>query len=197
MRDIESEKIRLLDLGCGKGIHIKEFEKLGIECYGLDIRIDLKHPRVKRCDVETSKFPFKSEYFDVVFNKSLIEHIGNPEHMLKESSRVLKPGGIIIIMTPDWKSQMNHFWDDYTHVHPYTPKSLRDCLTINGFKSAECEIFYQLPFLWKYPYLKFIPKIISFLPDSLKWKTKEQRNGEDRKLIRFSKEKMLLAYAYK
>ena len=39
----------------------------------------------------------------------------------------------------------------------------------------------------------FIPKLIALLPDFLKWKTKEHRNTKDRKLVRFSKEIMLLS----
>jgi hypothetical protein len=75
---------------------------------------------------------------------------------------------------------------------------LRDALRINGFKQADCEYFYQLPFVWKYPFLKFIPKLIDFFtPECLKWKDKEQRNTKDRKLIRFSKEQMLLSYGRK
>jgi len=192
-----SSELTLLDVGCGNGTHINEFLKLGINAFGIDKRKETESKRIKICDIERDRFPFESNTFDIIFSKSLIEHIGNPEHFLSESRRVLKDNGLIIIMTPEWRSQLKHFWDDYTHVHPYTRKSLRDCLTINNFRNAECEIFYQLPFIWKYPYLKFIPIIISILPDFLKWKTKEERNGEDRKLIRFSKERMLLAYAYK
>jgi len=75
---------------------------------------------------------------------------------------------------------------------------LRDGLNIIGFKDGNCEYFYQLPFTWKYPNLKFIPKLIAAITtDSMKWKTKEHRNTKDRKLIRFSKEIMLLSYGSK
>ena len=111
--------------------------------------------------------------------------------------RVLKPGGIFVALTPDWKSQQSFFWDDYTHVKPFTQKGLRDVLKIHGFKEVNCELFYQLPFLWKYFWLKPVILLISLLPGFLKWKDNEQRNTKDRKLIRFSKEKMLLAYGRK
>ena len=78
-----------------------------------------------------------------------------------------------------------------------TRKGLRDALRIHGFENADCEYFFQLPFIWKYPWLSFIPAVVSLLPDFLKWKDKEQRNTKDRKLIRFSKEKMLLVYGAK
>ena len=47
---------------------------------------------------------------------------------MKESWRVLKPGGRLIALTPDWKSQMKTFYNDYTHVRPYTVDSLGDLL---------------------------------------------------------------------
>jgi len=187
----------ILDVGCGKGTHMNLFTSIGFDAWGLDIRKETDNKKIRICDIENDKFPYKSNTFNYIFSKSLIEHIHRPDNCLKEMYRVLKPGGRIIIMTPDWKSQMKHFWDDYSHYHAYTSKSLKDILTIFGFRETYCIEFYQLPFIWYYPYLRFIPKIISFLPDSLKWKTRDMRNGEDRKLIRFSKEKMLLGVGYK
>jgi len=135
--------------------------------------------------------------YDVIFSKSVVEHIRDHAMFFEQCLKALRRDGLIIIMTPDWRSQMTHFWDDYTHVHAFTRKSLRDALTINGFENVQCETFYQLPFVWKRPWLKFIPKLVSMLPDSWKWKDEAERNGRDRKLIRFSKEKMLLAWGYK
>ena len=41
--------------------------------------------------------------------------------------------------------------------------SLRDIAKLAGFSNVKVEHFYQLPFTWKYPFLKFIPKLISLL----------------------------------
>ena len=127
----------------------------------------------------------------------ILRHIGITIADIEESFRALRPGGMFIGLTPDWHSQYKYFWDDYTHVKPFTRKGLRDCLLIHGFEDSDCEYFYQLPFIWRFPQLLFIPKLISLLPDSLKWKTLEQRNTKDRKIIRFSKEKMLLSHGTK
>ena len=186
---------KLLDVGCGYGKHLHHFRQEGIEGYGLDIRYHGRY--IQKCDVSTDRFPYEDEYFDFIFSKSLLEHIQNPDNFIQESYRILKKGGTIIILVPDWKSQLKHYWDDYTHCHAWTYKSLKDFLLINNFKNVGCEYFYQLPFVWECRYLKFIPKTISILPDRLKWKTKDMRNGEDRKLIRFSKELMLLGWGRK
>lgn len=190
---------RLLDIGSGKGNHLVGFLRLGIESYGLDKRKEcvdiLDKFKICECDIEKEKFPFEDNFFDFVFSKSVLEHVSNTDNFLAESLRILKPGGVSVILTPDWKSQMKFFWDDYTHVKAFTRKSLQNAMKINGFSNVECNYFLQLPFIWKYPFLKFITRIISLLPDSLKWKDKEE--SQPRKLIRFSKEEMLLAVGEK
>jgi len=190
---------KLLDVGSGKGNHLVGFSRLGMEVCGIDERDEclkiLKDFDIQECDIEREKFPFKDNFFDFVFSKSVLEHVENTDNFLKESLRVLKPGGIAIMLTPDWKSQINFFWDDYTHVKAFTRKSLQNAMKINGFSKVECSYFLQLPFIWKHPFLTFVTKMISLLPDSLKWKDKEE--SQPRKLIRFSKEKMLLAIGIK
>lgn len=192
---------KVLDIGCSTGRALKNFNNCGNpDLYGIDLRKEElpEYIKFKTCNIENEKLPFEDNFFDVVYSKSVLEHVINTENFVQESLRVLKPGGIFIGLTPDWESTYKIFWDDYTHVKPFTKKGLRDCLNIVGFSESECEIFYQLPFTWKSEYLKIIPVIVSFIfPDFLKWKTAEHRNGKDFKLIRFSKEKMLLSYGYK
>lgn len=193
------KKPKLLDLGSGKGNHLVGFKRLGLITYGLDKRKEFftvpgKIP-VKYCDFETDRFPFKNSFFDFVFSKSVVEHVRDVDMMMKESYRVLKPGGIAIVMTPDWSSQMKSYYHDYTHKTPLTRKGLQDLLRLFEFESVTSDYFYQLPFVWKHPVLGIIPKIVSLLPDSLKWKDKLEH--DPRKLIRFSKEKMLIAKGVK
>jgi len=74
-----------------------------------------------------------------------------------------------------------------------TRRGLRDLMRYVGFQNVKCEYFYQLPFVWKRKYLEFIPKVISIIPDRFKWKDEDNH----RILVRFSKEKMLLAWGLK
>jgi SAM-dependent methyltransferase len=190
----EVEKSKILDIGCSKGTALQSFGKSGnFKLFGIDIRNEnVDGIEFKNCNLETEKIPYPDNFFDFIYSKSVLEHVVNTDNFLTEAYRVLKPGGQVVFLTPDWGSQYRYFWDDYTHVRPFTRKSLRDALLIHGYDDVVCEHFYQLPFVWKRPYLKFVPKIISVLPDFFKWKNSEQRNTKDRKLIRFSKEKMLL-----
>jgi len=192
-------KSKLLDIGSGRGNHLIGFARCGYDVFGLDKRKEcievLDNFIIKECDIEKECFPYDNEFFDWVFSKSVLEHVANTDNFMNESLRVLKPGGKIVFMTPAWESQYKFFWDDYTHVKPYTRKSLQNTIRMLGFKNVEVSYFLQLPFLWEHRYLESITKVIALLPDSLKWRNKEQSDA--RKLIRFSKEKMLLAVGEK
>lgn len=186
---------RLLDVGCGRGDFTKGFKDLGLEVagidrekgdsemlYGIDMRLN--------DDLEHNPFPFEDGSFDIVFSKSVVEHIWNPSNFMKETYRVLKPGGRVITMTPDWQSQMYIFYDDPTHVHPYTITGLRDLLAMYGFKESEAELFYQLPVVWKHPFVKIICRSLQHWLGPVK---KIYRN----KFMRWSRELMILGSAVK
>ena len=192
-------KKRLLDIGSGKGNHLTGFARRGFDVRGIDKRLESKiasNYNVQLCNIEEDSFPFKDNTFDVIFSKSVLEHVLNVDNFLLESLRVLKRGGIIILMVPDWVSQWKSFWDDYTHSKPWTRKSLQDALDIIGFGNVKSILFRQLPILWKYPFLKPISDLTSLLlPYSWQWKDKEEKYFNT--WIRFSKEKMILATGVK
>lgn len=190
----------LLDIGSGKGNHLVGFSRNGMIVKGLDRRKEcieiLPDVDIRECDLEKDPFPFEDNYFDFVFSKSILEHVYNTENIVKGTYRVLKPGGITVQLTPDWATDYKYFWDDPTHVKPFTRKGLMEAFMFEGFTDVKCEGFYQLPFLWKYPKLDFIRRFIALVvPNSLKFKDKEERI--QRVLIRHSKERMLLLSARK
>lgn len=116
----------IVDLGCGDE-HMKE----ALECRGAIYRgID-----VNDCDLETESIPIIDEACDIVVSMALIEHLKDAGNFLSEVRRILKPGGVLWMETPDIEACGNKFWNDPTHVHPYTRASLRTVLEISGFKS--------------------------------------------------------------
>ena len=188
----------LLDIGSGKGNHLIGFWRNNMSVTGLDKRREciniLPSADIRYCDLEKDPFPFEDNSFDFVFSKSVLEHVYNTENIVQETYRVLKPNGITVQLTPDWATDYKYFWDDPTHVKPFTRKGLMEAFMFE-FEDVKCGGFYQLPFLWKYPKLDFIRYFISLLPNSLKFKDKEQL--VQRVLIRHSKERMLLLSARK
>lgn len=185
---------KLLDIGCGRGDFTKGFLDLGLKVAGIDRErgdsemlqgIDI---RINN-DLENNALPFEDQSFDIVFSKSVIEHIRNPDKFVKEVYRVLKSEGKVITMTPDWHSQMFIFYNDYTHVHPYTCIGLQEMFSINGFKDSKAELFYQLPILWKYPVIKIMCKSLQLLGPVKKI--------EKNKFYRWSRELMILGSGIK
>ncbi len=192
----------LLDVGAGRGAQAAVFSRyFNITTVDRDgdasktfesLKIDA---RVVIAEIGDQAFPLPDDSFDVVFTKSVIEHIENWEHFLAEIYRVLKPGGSVVVMTPNWSSQKLNFYDDPTHIRPYTLRTIDRVLRMTGFDEVRIEDIYQLPFTWRMPFLKFIPWFVRKLPDSMKWRDSQQRRH--RVLVRFSKETMLLAVARK
>lgn len=189
----------LLDVGSGKGNHLVGFSRKGLIVNGLDKRDEclnvLEHFDIRECNIENSEFPYQDNSMDIVFSKSVLEHVVNADNFLSQIFRVLRPNGIAILMCPDWGTQYKIYWDDYTHVKAWTRKGLQNAIIMHGFSNVDCSLFRQLPILWKYPLLSILSDLTAFLPESFKWRDKEE--SDFREWIRFSKEKMLLATGVK
>ncbi len=184
----------ILDLGCGRGDFLNSFSKKNHLSFGVDASSEYQRYfpeiNVKICNLENELLPFKDGYFDVVFSKSVIEHFYYPEKIFKEVFRVLKPGGKVITLTPDWTYNYKIFYEDYTHRTPFTKDSLKDFFLINGFQEVEVDEFKQLPILWnENKFLKLASYLTRILiPNYFK---------KNSKWIKFSKEIMLLSLANK
>jgi ubiquinone/menaquinone biosynthesis C-methylase UbiE len=83
--------MKLLDNGCGRGEFLHAFGSMGMEVHGTDVSSYCKDARI--VDLNKENLPYPDNYFDVVFSKSVIEHISNTEHYVNEMKRVLKKGG--------------------------------------------------------------------------------------------------------
>jgi ubiquinone/menaquinone biosynthesis C-methylase UbiE len=151
--------MKMLEPGCGRGEFLKNFKELGLDVVGIDISLEAANfdngLDVKICDVESDKLPFKDNVFDVIYSKSFIEHLHYPERYLEEAFRVLKPGGILITLVPDWESNYKIYFDDFTHRTPFTNVALEDAYKMYGFSKVNVFKFRQLPIVWKYPKLNY------------------------------------------
>ena len=182
-----------LEPGCGRGEFLNEFNKLGLKCHGIDLSqhagsmLDKKVDVIKGFDLENDKWPYPDNFFDIIYNKSLLEHLNKPDKFLNEARRVLKPNGTILCLVPDWESNYKTYFDDFTHRTPFTKVSLNDIYEITDFKNISVIKFRQLPIVWRFPAINIFCSIIApFVPVRTK-----------NKFLRWSRELMLIGYAQK
>ena len=151
-----SKNSKVLELGCGRCDFMIEFKKRNLDIYGLDNEIYedqyTKNLNVKKVNFEIDKLPFPDEHFDFIYHKSLIEHINDYDFFLSEQKRVLKKDGTIIFLTPHWPNQSKTFYDDPTHIKPYTEKGIKLLLNFYDFKDIKVYKFIQLPYIWDTKY---------------------------------------------
>lgn len=191
-----NENTKLLEVGIGPGEVLLELARLGVNCTCIDAdqealnrlseqcRLRNLHIEMVLADAETP-LPVPDCSFDVVYTKSFLEHLSNPVSFLRETRRVLKSNGRIINLIPDWESQYKTFFDDITHITPFTVVTARKTLQFAGFKNIECEKFRQLPMCWAHPMLNRIANCVApFVRPRTKNKT-----------LRWTRELMILATA--
>jgi ubiquinone/menaquinone biosynthesis C-methylase UbiE len=79
---------------------------------------------------------FAADSFDVAFASNLVEHLSRPDLilLLSELRRVLRLGGRLILMQPNFKYCSTTYFDDYTHQQIFTDASLYDFLEAYGFR---------------------------------------------------------------
>ena len=158
-----SKPCKILDIGSGDGSFIKVCKENGHESFGLD-------GSKENIDFEKDRLKFNDKTFDIITMLSVIEHIQNPTNILNEILRVLKKGGILIIITPNFKYCYKNFYDDPTHVRPYTEKSVDSLMKLHGFKNIKVVpmLINKPAFFWNMPFSFFISSIFPFKNHQLK-----------------------------
>ena len=193
------ENSKILELGCGRGEFLNEFHNNKMKVYGVDNSMYGKkmypHLEIQNVDLLKNSLPYPDNTFDVIYSKSFVEHFYYPEKIFEEAYRVLKNGGKIITLTPEWKYFYKTFYEDFTHRTPFTKISLRDIQLICNFKNIEVESFRQLPFMWNRS--KPITTIFEFLSEITRVIMPDIFRQKNVKWIRWSKEVMLLSIATK
>lgn len=136
----------LLDVGCGAGGYLAAMQALGWKVLGVDLsphaariaRESYGVP-VKVGTLETAGVPDRS--MTVITMVHAIEHVPDPISHLRQCHRVLKPGGRLVLTTPNFAGLMSRlFADDWMALDPprhlwlFTPDTLRACVERAGFR---------------------------------------------------------------
>jgi SAM-dependent methyltransferase len=130
---LREQNIRTLDLGCGNGW----FTAMAVKRGGTALGVSFDQAQIDRCNqfkpylgVDASQLEFRvmnaqslltlEEKFDQILFLEVIEHIGNDSDVICNIARMLKPGGVLQLSTPDirwgyWIGTLDRF-DTGGHV---------------------------------------------------------------------------------
>ena len=162
---------RLLEIGSGMGHLVAQLED-SFETFGMDLNhwaVKESKAVVEETALQTAsaeEIPFADGSFGVVIIKHIVEHLPNPEKAIAEIGRVIAPGGILILATPNldsllkpWKGESWIGYQDPTHISLKPPSDWLSWIEGSGFslKRVFADGF------WDVPYIPAVPKSIQKL----------------------------------
>lgn len=128
---------RMLDIGSGYGSNVLAAREVGIDAVGIEIEpfeVDFARERLRRQRPADSpervyvlgdgaRLAFPDESFDIVTLMNVVEHVPDYRQLLQESVRVLRPGGLLLFVCPNYAAFRRE-----AHYHvpwlPLLPKAL-------------------------------------------------------------------------
>jgi 2-polyprenyl-3-methyl-5-hydroxy-6-metoxy-1,4-benzoquinol methylase len=155
---------RVLDVGCSGGYLAERLVARGSTVVGIELDPDAAAHARKFCaevlvgDVEQIELAFEPASFDTIVCGDLIEHLRRPEHLLARVRPLLRPGGRLVLTTPNvanWTIRLQLLFGrfrytergilDRTHAHLFTRKTLFECLSDAGYEVEDFDFTVPLP----------------------------------------------------
>lgn len=128
---------RVLDAGCGRYMKFCKRLSVAAQLTGIDLDAVLETtntaaPYGVRGDL--GHLPFPPGHFNMIISRSVVEHLEDPAQVFREFNRVLRPGGRVIIMTPNR-------YDYVSVIAALTPYRLHRALVSRLFRVSEDDVF--------------------------------------------------------
>lgn len=141
---------KLLELGCAYGFFLSEAKPL-FEVQGIEVSESaVQFCRQRGLDVElgvlTEEYVNRRAPFDAVVMLDVVEHLTEPDEVMRLIHKALKPGGKLLLSTGDWESSLSRLmgknWRLMTppqHTFFFSPRTMSAMLTRLGFEVVECQ----------------------------------------------------------
>jgi len=152
----------LLDVGCAAGMFVKEARDRGLDATGCDyseaaIAYGKEHFGVNIIQSVAEAIDVPDNQYDVVTILHVIEHLPTPLNVLRELRRVLKPGGLLLLETVNYRvhyeiekhlkflipiySFLTHRaalpWVPFDHLYHWTPPTMQRAMEMAGFQNVQ------------------------------------------------------------
>lgn len=149
----------ILDVGSASGWFLSQLSIFypNAKCAGVDIYKDAisygkkMYPSLRLIHTDAHTLPFGDNSFDVIVCTEVLEHVEDPEQVLQEIKRVLKPNGVAVIEMDSgnllfrivwhwWTNMRRGVWRD-SHIHAFNTQKLENMIKKTGFLILEKSIF--------------------------------------------------------
>lgn len=182
---------RILDVGCGRGVLLKELANRGFEAHGFEVSPSAAEGVDSRIkirigdDLHDANYP--SGHFDQVIIWHVLEHVSDPRGTIEEIHRILKPGGETVVAVPNFSSLQARWsgpaWfhlDLPRHLYHFSAAGLAKLLETSGFlvESAHYFSLRQNPFGWVQSALNKLARV----PRNALYELLHKRNGDQQRL---------------
>lgn len=144
---------KVLDIGCGSGAMLKNFQNFGFTGYGTELspfsaKMASSIAGVKVISKPLCECGFPDNFFNLVILWHVLEHLPDPQKNLQEIYRILKPGGNLLLCVPNresFQAQLSkNKWfhlDLPRHLFHFSPFNLSALLVGLGFKINQLDTF--------------------------------------------------------
>ena len=152
---------RLLDVGCGNGNFLEFARRAGWQVRGLDFDpVAVAAARARGLDVLEGTIKLldcESECYDRITLSHILEHVYDPWEILSSCYRLLKPGGVLWLETPNMngngRAAFGQYWrglEPPRHLHLFSRKCLRDKIAEIGFVDIQdCFSSFATGAMWR------------------------------------------------
>ena len=138
-------RLKVLEIGPGSGWFLS-YHRPGLVTYALDrdayfreqlegLGINFSCMDAELLDAKALPTGFHD--FDLIVINHIIEHIHNIDNFVSQIGALLKVGGRIYVRTPDIERVGFRFYNDYTHIRPFSRSSLSQLFQTHGFLQAK------------------------------------------------------------
>jgi 2-polyprenyl-3-methyl-5-hydroxy-6-metoxy-1,4-benzoquinol methylase len=141
----------LLEIGCATGEYCKVAHQAGMQTIGIDLSEDVirvARQRYRQLDFRVGSLEslaFADCSFDIVVAHEVIEHVPSPQAWLKEIQRVLKPGGLVALSTPNLACGRHLGWNSwlglrtsFEHLYFFSEASINRALSLADLQPLTC-----------------------------------------------------------